>query len=139
MAIKRKIVEKITYEEIDNTVDRQSPTGIPGEASRDKELLLDKGETTDLPAYDSTEGNRPPFRDGLKPPSIGRTFADLIYDFINNTRVMATILMFLPFPFSKIDSMTSLLYPTTTGLILNTVYFVIWPAISKATKWYYKN
>ncbi|MBU4288677.1 MAG: hypothetical protein KKI12_10965 [Proteobacteria bacterium] len=63
-----------------------------------------------------------------RPPqtiTTGRTFSDLVTEFINNPRAMATILMIIPFVIfvANIKSVEYLKFLIITGIIFNLVWF----------------
>lgn len=55
----------------------------------------------------------------------GRTISDLIAEFKDDARAMATILMFVPFVVfvAKIHAFGDLLYPFVIGVLLNVIWF----------------
>jgi hypothetical protein len=119
MAIKRLTIE------LDDAPDRVSSTTVPESLRPKKARDLKQKELTAIPKEEDTEEtslerpNAPPGK------VIGRTPADLVADFVNDPKVMATILMFLPFiPFApKLDKLADLLLPGAVGVLLNLVWF----------------
>lgn len=55
----------------------------------------------------------------------GRTIADLVAEFRNDSRAMATLLIFVPFVLfaGRIEKLDDLIYPTAIGGLLNGVWF----------------
>ncbi len=130
MAIKRLTIE------LDDSAENIGPTGVPPSLIGGKSRALKEMVSTDVTEYDtSIEANSP--QDVSTPlVTTGRTFADLIIEFMNNPRAMATMLIFVPFIIfvAKIDSVQSLKYPVLTGIVLNMVWFGV-PPITKAVRY----
>lgn len=119
MAIKRVTIE------LDDTPDRVSPTTVPESLRPKKAHDLKQKESTAIPQIEDTAETsleRPNLPAGRV---VGRTTADLVADFANNPRAMATILVFIPFiPFvPKINQLADLLIPGVIGILLNLVWF----------------
>ncbi|MBI2852155.1 MAG: hypothetical protein HYX84_03515 [Chloroflexi bacterium] len=123
MPIRRHITT--TIDEIDDSADSHSPTNLPtplvGKPSSDAQI-----ETpTEFPR-DSGESETP-FSQGSRfsPPTIGRTFADLVVEFKNDHRAMAVILTVIPTVIfaAKVNSLESLQYPLAVAVILNVIWF----------------
>ena len=125
MATKRQII--IT---LDDTEDTNSPTAVPQSLAATKQAKPEESTPSGIPTYE--EETESTYRPSGKTTNIGRTFPDLISEFIGNPRAIAVILMFIPFPFftSKIESIDSLKYPAIIGLLLNLIWF-IFPLLTK--------
>ena len=119
MAIKRLTIE------MDDSSDRGRQTTVP-EGLRVKESIeLKQRELTSIPSETDAEETVSPKPGAALPRATGRTVADLIAEFVNDARAMATILMFAPFIIfvSKIERFDDLMYPAATGVLLNAVWF----------------
>jgi hypothetical protein len=119
MAIKRLTIE------LDDSSDRVRPTTVP-EGLRVKEATeLKQRELTSAPTEKDTVETISPLPGAAIPRAIGRTLADLIAEFLNDSRAMATILLFVSFIIfvPKIQKLDDLVYPIATGIILNVVWF----------------
>lgn len=119
MAIKRLTIE------LDDVTDRVSPTTVPESLRPKKARELKQKELTALPREEDTEETSLERAGAPRAKVVGRTIADLVADFANDPRAMATILMFLPFiPFvPKLDHLADLVLPTVIGVLLNVVWF----------------
>lgn len=112
--------------EIDDTEDDSSPTAMPFSLTPAKQSKNKENTTEDIPKYDDEETVLAQKSFG-KTTNTGRTYPDLISEFIHNPRAIATILIFVPFPFfvKEIKDIDSLKYPTIIGFLLNLVYFTV--------------
>ena len=122
MAIKRLTIE------LDDAVDSTTSTMVPSSSGeKQKEPTQDAPDGTKIPDSTKEEAAVSPKEKSVAQPTTGRTFPDLVHDSANDYRVMATLLMALPFPFfaAKIDSVAAFKYPVLTGCILNAVWFGI--------------
>ena len=130
MAIKRLTIE------LDDSAENIGPTAIPPSLTDSKSHLLKEIESTDVTEYDSNIETNTPLDAQTQHITIGRTFPDLIVEFMKNPSAMATILIFVPFIIfvAKIDCIESLKYPLLTGLILNLVWFGL-PAVIKGLRY----
>ncbi len=122
MAIKRLTIE------LDDVPESQGPTNVPVSlAGGSKQTSKETQGRTEVTEYSSEVEAEA--QGQLSAPSshpvFGRTVSDLVAEFINNPRAMATLLTFIPFVVfvTKIDSIESLKFPIIVGLILNTVWF----------------
>ncbi len=125
MAIRRFTIE------LDDSSEARSPTSVPVSLTgREPVPLKERGLTAVPEPDDSVEAD--PKAVTPAPVTVGRTFPDLIREFIDQPRAMATTLFFLPFPVFvvKISNLESLLYPILTGCILNFVWFTV-PLLSR--------
>ena len=129
MAIKKVSIE------IDDSVEKYNPTDIPITLAEKKYIKKSGATSTEITEYDQDIDADTPEVVPLPTITTGRTFPDLIVEFKNDPRSMATILTFIPFIIfiAKIDCVESFLYPLLTGAILNFVWFVI-PLIQWAIK-----
>lgn len=122
MAIKRLTIE------LDDAVDSTTSTMVPSSSGeKQKEPTQDAPDGTKIPDSTKEEAAVSPKEKSVAQPTTGRTFPDLVHDSANDYRVMATLLMALPFPFfaAKIDSVAAFKYPVLTGCVLNAVWFGI--------------
>jgi len=122
MAIKRLTIE------LDDAVDSTTSTMVPSSSGeKQKEPTQDAPDGTKIPDSTKEEAAVSPKEKSVAQPTTGRTFADLVHDSANDYRVMATLLMALPFVIfvAKIDSVAAFKYPLLTGCILNAVWFGI--------------
>lgn len=133
MAIKRFTVE------FDDSTDGQKATASPLVKAEQDYSESKKQELTSPGQYGYEEDTESSQEVSAPQVTTGRTFPDLISEFVNNPRAMATTLMFVPFIIfvAKIDSLEALKYPVITGLILNFVWFGI-PAINNIYRWLFK-
>lgn len=131
MAIKRITKTKITTIEVDDTVDTHSSTVAPSTLTSEKTVGSGRSAPTSVPEKDERDETDAPIDIVAPPRIVGRTFPDLIAEFIDNSRAMAIILVFIPFAvvLFKIDSVESMKYPAVVGLGLNALWFGI-PLIS---------
>ncbi|MEW6518680.1 MAG: hypothetical protein AB1461_04640 [Thermodesulfobacteriota bacterium] len=118
-------IKRLTIE-LDDSVDQISPTQVPGSLtlSRTEKTKEDTTPST-LPTHYAEESGTEPINT-YRSKQTGRTFPDLITEFMDTPRAMSTILMFVPFIIfvPKIDSIASFKYPVITGAILNLMWFV---------------
>ena len=118
MAIRRLTIE------LDDSDEKVRSTDIPESLKIPKKENATVEQATTIPDPDDTDAN-----DLSKtPPQVittGRTFSDLVAEFINDPRAMATILMIIPFLIfvAKINSIEYLKYPIVTGILFNLVWF----------------
>ncbi len=126
-------IKRVTIE-LDDTIDSRSPTAVPPSLTPAKQTKPRDNTTDGIPEY-GEEGTGLAQRSSGRTTNTGRTFPDLISEFIGNPRAMATILMFVPFPFfvSKIENIDSLKYPAIVGFLLNLVWFTV-PLLAKRFK-----
>ena len=121
MAIRRFTIE------LDDSPDRAGQTKIPEGARVAEAKEFKARELTGLPTEREFEETQSPEVARATPRAPGRTASDLVAEFVNQPRAMATLLVFAPFPFftTKIQSFGDLVYPTAVGLLLNVVWFGI--------------
>ncbi len=120
MPIKRFTIE------LDDTVDQASPTHVPVSLTLARtEKAKDNSTPASIPTH-YAEDNDTEQQSTYRTKQTGRTFPDLITEFMDNPRVMSTILMFASFIIfvNKIDMISSFKYPLITGAILNLIWFV---------------
>ncbi len=120
MSIKRVTIE------LDDSVDTVTPTKAPPSLARQNKIKRTSSTPSGIPDYDN-DANEDKQIIYSASKQTGRTFPDLISEFIENPRAMATILMFAPFIIfvSKIDGIAKLKYPIIVGGILNAVWFAV--------------
>jgi len=131
-------IRRLTIE-LDDSVDRTSPTKVPDSLIPSRQEKIDKDITpSSLPTHYEEENDTEEVI-AYKAKQTGRTFPDLIAEFIDNPRAMSTILMFVPFIIfiPKIDSIISFKYPIFTGVLLNLVWFLV-PPICKIASYIFK-
>ena len=113
--------------ELDDSPDQRGQTVVPGgEALPVQYAGFKTRQLTGVPsAADSEDGTISPIPGQVSPKAPGRTVSDLVAEFMNNPQVMATLLVFAPFPFfaSSIKGLADLAYPAITGGLLNLVWF----------------
>jgi hypothetical protein len=113
--------------ELDDAPDRggQTSTPITQEGAREQGFKVRQltGVPTESDAAETTAANA----GQSSPKAPGRTFSDLVAEFMTNSQVMATILMFAPFIVfaGSVTEIAHLLYPAITGVLLNAVWFGI--------------
>ena len=121
MAFKRVTIE------LDDAPDRGGQTSAPVSQEGAREQGFKVRELTGVPTdSDPAETTATNARQSpLRAP--GRTFSDLVAEFMSNPQVMATILMFAPFIVfaGTVKEIAHLLYPAITGVLLNAVWFGI--------------
>jgi hypothetical protein len=119
MTIRRKHIT--VYEEIDEGTSTKFP--IPADNEENDEPDIE--ESTNIPDSDKIVDKGSNI--SKTSSALGRTFPDLIIEFINNIKVMTVILLFIPFPFfvSKINTYEDMKYPLLIGLGLNIVWYFI--------------
>lgn len=132
MAIKRLTIE------LDDSVENIGPTGAPASLTEGKSTALKEISSTEVTEYNTSIEADSPQDVPTVSVTTGRTFPDLIIEFMNTPRAMATLLVFVPFIIfaAKIDSIESLKYPLLTGCILNLVWF-LGPLIANVLKFIY--
>jgi hypothetical protein len=121
VAIKRFTIE------LDDAPDQGGQTSIPTTREDAREHKFKARQLTGVPAASDLEETSSPNSGKAVPRAPGRTFSDLVAEFMNNPQVMATILMFVPFIVfaGTVKAIYDLLYPTITGILLNVVWFGI--------------
>lgn len=126
MAIRRVTIE------LDDSEEKVRSTDIPESLKLPKKENAIMEQATTVPDPDDTDANDLP-KTPLQVVTTGRTFSDLVAEFINDARAMATILMILPFLIfvTKINSLEYLKYPIVTGILFNSVWFGV-PIIIKS-------
>lgn len=98
MAIRRRTTTTVV-DEIDDSVDRLSPTPFPPQL--EGHLLSDAERGTPIGSPDPTDGEG--LDSGLShdsnttPPTIGRTFSDLIIESKNDYRIMVVVITAVSF------------------------------------------
>ncbi len=123
MAIKRVTIE------IDDSQDVSAPTGSLNHPA-ETEITEPKGKyNTRVPDYAHTEDTELPEEPTLPQAGVGRTYADLIYEFGRKPAAMVTIIMTISFAIflvgRDIGSVKDLKYPLIIGLILVACWFGI--------------
>jgi len=118
MAIKRLTIE------LDDSDEKIRRTDIPESLKIPKKERASIEQATTVPDPDDTDANEH-FKVPPQTITTGRTFSDLVTEFINNPRAMATILMIIPFLIfvANINSIEYLKIPIITGIIFNLVWF----------------
>ena len=119
MAIKRVTVE------LDDSPDQAALTRIPEAARGALSKDFKTREMTTIPTEETAETQSLDIG-GAARKAPGRTMSDLVAEFVNQPRAMATLLMFAPFAVylpTKIPSFGHLIYPLTVGILLNIVWF----------------
>lgn len=121
MAFKRVTIE------LDDTPDRGGQTSVPTNQEGAREQGFKVRQLTGVPTESDAVETTSPNAGQAAPRAPGRTFSDLVAEFMNNPQVMATILMFAPFIVfaGSVKAIYDLLYPTITGVLLNVVWFGI--------------
>ena len=121
MAIRRLTIE------LDDSPDRAGQTKIPEGARAAESKEFKASRVTGLPTEKEMEETESPAFAAASPRAAGRTISDLVVEFVNEPRAMATLLIFLPVPFfvTIIRSLTDLIYPIVIGVLLNAVWFGI--------------
>ena len=121
MAIKRLTIE------LDDSPDRAGPTAIPEGVRATGATEFKAQEMTRIPSKKESEETQSPEGGKVNPRAPGRTISDLVAEYVNEPRVMATLLIFAPFPFfaARIQMFSDLLYPAAVGVLLNVVWFGI--------------
>lgn len=124
MAIKR-----VTIYEIDDSPDTNAATGSLNLPPEIDIAELKEKNITNLPDYAHTEETEPPKDNIPHQSTVGRTFPDLIIEFVNNPKAMGTTLMIIPFFIfimgDEINSFKELIYPLMMGIIFNVCWFGI--------------
>ena len=123
MAIKR-----VTFE-LDYSPDLVGQTKVPDAARLAESKNFKTREVTGLPIEKEVVETKSLEVAAPSPRAPGRTMSDLVAEFVNQPRAMATVLMFLPFAIclatTHIPSFGYLIYPLTIGILLNIVWFGI--------------
>jgi len=115
--------------EIDDIADGPNITSAPSSITSREGEEAKKRELTSAPADDEEIIEaEPPEQASVRPITIGRTFSDLVAEFKNDSRAMATILVILPFVvfIARIDAVkhiSYIWYPVIASMILNAVWF----------------
>ena len=130
MAIKRLTIE------LDDSPESQKATTPPTAHQEQEFTEAKKHGLTGTPEYAVAEETTLPEKSGQPPVTFGRTFTDLLSEFANNPRAMATALMIVPFVIfaAKIDSIESIKYPVITGAIFNAMWFGV-PIVIGLFRW----
>ena len=125
MAIKRLTIV------LDDSDEKIRRTDIPESLKIPRKENASIEQATTIPNSDDTDANEY-FKIPPQTITTGRTFSDLVTEFINNTRAMATILMIIPFLIfvTNIKSIEYLKFPIITGIIFNLVWFGV-PSLIK--------
>ena len=123
MAIRRVTID------LDDSADNNKHT-LVAQSLTGRKVPTRKYEGTSLPVHEEEAQETELTEKTLPSPTIGRTYSDLIYEFYNSPRAMATILMFAPMPFFafNINNINGLIYPIILGVVLNVVWFGV-PAL----------
>ena len=118
MAIKRLPIE------LDDSDEKVRRTDIPESLKIPRKENTTMEQATTIPDPDDTDANEH-FKTPPQAITTGRTFSDLVTEFINDSRAMVTILMIIPFLIfvAKINSIEYLKFPIVTGIIFNLVWF----------------
>lgn len=121
MAIKRVTIE------LDDAPEKNQRTSDQASFGAEKPTKAIGSETTDIPKYDESSDNETSSQSTPISDKTGRTNADLISEYSNSPRAMATILTVVAFAlFSlKIDTFQDIWKPIVTAVVFNLVYFVI--------------
>lgn len=129
MAIKRLTIE------IDDLVDNTSPTQVPETLVKSTKEPSKGDNTPATIPTDYPEGNETEQPSTFRSNQTGRTWADLIIDFRDDSRVISTLLTVLPFVIfvTKIDSINSMKYPLVVSIILNFVWFAVPPICKRVS------
>jgi len=100
-------------------------TTVPYSLTEDKKPSLPVDTSTAITEYDTDIEAEAPDEVPNISTKTGRTFPDLIIEFKNDPRAMATILICIPFIIfvTKISDISSLKIPFILGLILNAFWF----------------
>jgi hypothetical protein len=88
-------------------------------------MELKERESTGIPTGKESDETVSPVSGKAAPRAPGRTVPDLVAEFVNDPRAMATILMFVGFVVFvvKIQSINDFVYPVAMGALLNAVWF----------------
>lgn len=123
-------IKRVTIE-LDDSVDQTSPTSAPESLTHPKPEHLKDSTPSSIPDYSEDESNTSKIVSGSQIKKIGRTFPDLIIEFMDKPRAMSTILMFVPFIIfaNKINSFYTFKYPIALGSILNFIWFCCPPIV----------
>ena len=119
MAIKR-----VTFE-LDDSPDR-GETRVPAAARLAESKGFKTRQMTGLPTEKEVVETQSLEIAGPSPRAPGRTMSDLVAEFINQPRAMATLLILVPFAISlatNIPSFGHLIYPLVVGILLNITWF----------------
>ena len=120
------VIKRLTIE-VDDAPDQRRQTSVPVSQQDDHEQGFKVRQLTEVPTESEVSESLSPNAGQVVRRAPGRTFSDLVAEFMNNPQVMATILMFLPFTVfaGSVKAINDLLYPTATGILLNVVWFGI--------------
>lgn len=118
-------IRRLTID-LDDLPDNRGSTELPeglrvGPAEARKPL-----EITSVPDADEADDTISPTGGKVPPRSFGRTWGDLLAELINDPRVVACTLLFLPFLVyvPKIAGAKDLLVPLLVGSVLNLAWFI---------------
>ena len=115
------------FEEIDDGLSISDPTQFPSLTNKENDQISNNMNSTEIPDSKQQDEKK------LSTSSvIGRTFSDLIFESLNNLKVITIILLFSPFPFfaSNISCFKDMKYPLVIGIGLTTVWYT-----SSIIKW----
>lgn len=121
MAIKRLTID------LDDAPDRGPRTAVPQGLQRTGTEELKDRQLTKGPPDSETDETVSPSSGKVVPRAPGRTWGDLVAEFQNQPRAMATLLMFISIvPFvAKISKPGDLLVPFIIGSGLNAIWFLV--------------
>jgi hypothetical protein len=130
MAIKR-----LAIVELDDTPDTDSQTKVPDVLGVKTPPLRDRDATRLSPGTsDETDS---PAAGAVPTKQIGRTAWDLVSEFFNEPRAMATILFFGAFALfvfgGEVKTFADLLVPLAVGVFLNAVWFLV-PLVARTKR-----
>jgi hypothetical protein len=130
MAIKRVTIE------LDDALDVSRTTTYPTAGRAEDFTEAKKQNITSAAGYADEENAASTPEPSPPKPTVGRTFSDLIASSVDDARVMATLLMLIPFAIfaTKIEKLSDLCIPAVVGVILNFVWFIASFAQRKAKK-----
>ncbi len=121
MAIKRLTIV------LDDSQDMSAPTGSLNLPAENEIAEQKKKNNTGLPDYATVEETEPLEEGSPTEATVGRTFPDLIYQFGNNPKMIATTLMIISFAIfimgGEIEKVVEFKYPLIMGLIFNVIWF----------------
>lgn len=133
MAITRRITT--TVDEFDNSTGFAQSTDIPPSLKPLDSSDTDKAIPTNMPSNEIPEGTPSTSAKRGGQTTIGRTYPDLVIEFINNQPAIATLLAILSFiiyiPKIDINNIAWLKFPAITAAILNILYFGVAFLISR--------
>lgn len=125
MDYKAVAMKRLTIQ-IDGLSDQSTSTSIPeGLQTKEVKELKTSALTTSTVDREDQETISPEFAPSST-KAFGRTYPDIFAEFINNGRVMATLLTFLSFVVFafKTDTLADLLIPAIIAVLLNIVWFL---------------